>query len=149
MKSLTQFLIATAFLIFVIGIAWFFFSARIQQPAQILPAVINRDCAPWDGSAFTVSIPISDGTTIVISIWTTPDINFPVTYSFPDKTMNVGNAFVLYQAGSLEQLTGTVSVRRVEDGHPVEGKFDLSAENGKQFNGQFKAEWGNEVILCG
>ena len=57
MKSLTLFYVAIGFLILVI--AWFMYSSRNQDVAQVFPATIDRDCAPWDGSAFTVSIPSS------------------------------------------------------------------------------------------
>ena len=147
MKSRTLFFTAIGLLI--LGIAIFTFSTRNQAPAQIFPATINRDCAPWDGSAFTVSIPMNDGTMIDISIWKAPDIKFPVTFSFPDNTDQVGNASYRLTSDKYEQLSGKVFFWHVDTGSAVEGKFELVAEAGRQFNGQFKAEWGNLVMMCG
>ena len=147
MKFRTPFFIAVALLIF--AIAWFTFSNRNEEPAQVFPATINRDCAPWDGAAFTVSISTNDGTIIHVSIWQSPDIKLPVTFSFPDETGQIGFAYILPEVDPLQQLRGEVSFRRVEEGIPVEGEFRFTTESGKQFQGRFKAEWGNEIIYCG
>ena len=149
MKSRTQFFIAAGLLIFLFGITWFTFSTRNQEPLQIFPATINHDCAPWDGAAFNVSIPFDDGTIIDISIWQSPDIKLPTTYSFPDETGQVGNALLRLQAGLPEQLTGRVSFPRVEQGVPVEGEFNLLTEAGQKFKGKFEAEWGDQIAMCG
>lgn len=133
----------------IISIAWYAFSRRDQVPVQFFPATINRDCAPWDGSAFSVSIPMNDGTVINISIYQSPEINHPSTFSFPDETGQIGNGLLLLPTDSSEQLTGRVSFQRVEQGIPVEGRFDLVTEAGKQFKGKFVAEWGDEIIYCG
>lgn len=147
MKSRTLFYMTIGFLI--VGIAWFIYSSRDQEPAQVFPATINRDCAPWDGAAFTVLIPYDSITTISISIWQSPDSKLPVTFSFPDETGQVGFAYVLPELDPLQQLNGEVSLWRVEEGIPVEGEFNLANESGKQFKGSFKAEWGNQVVYCG
>ena len=147
MKFRTPFFIAVTLLIF--GIAWFTFSNRNKEPAQVFPATINRDCAPWDGSAFTVSIPTNHGIIIHISIWQSPDIKRPVRFSFPDKSGQIGFAYILPEVDPLQQLSGEVSFTRVKEGIPVEGEFDLITESGKQLKGRFKAEWGNQVVYCG
>jgi len=122
---------------------------RSQASAQIFPASINRDCAPWDGSAFRVTIPMENGTSLDISIWKAPDIKFPTTFSFPDNTGQVGNASYQLSGDKYEQLSGKVFFSRVDQGSPVEGRFELIIEAGKQIKGQFKAEWGNLVVMCG
>ena len=144
MKPRTQFIITIGLLILILGITWYSFSRRNQEPAQTFPATINRDCAPWDGSAFTVSVPI-DGEIINISIWQAPDIPVPVTFSFPDDTGQIGFAYIHPD----NQLSGEVFFLRVDGESPVEGEFSLNAESGKQFNGKFKAEWGNGTAMCG
>jgi len=149
MKPRTQFLIAIGLIILILGITWYSFSTRNQEPAQIFPATINRDCAPWDGSAFTVSVPMKDGAIIYISIWQSPDIKLPARFSFPDETGQIGFAYILPELDPLQQLSGEVSFRRVEEGNPVEGEFDFTTESGKQFTGKFKAEWGNGTATCG
>ena len=147
MKPRTQFFIVIGLLI--LGIALFTFSTRNQQPVQFFPAAINRDCAPWDGSAFTVSIPYESGSIIYVSIWQSPDLKLPVTFTFPDQTGRVGNATVLLRFSYSVQLTGKVFFWHVEQGIPVEGVFDLITEAGRPLKGRFKAEWGDEIVYCG
>ena len=148
MKPRTKFLIAIGLLILILGITWISFSTRNQAAIQTFPATINRDCAPWDGSAFTVSIPM-DGEIINISIWQSPDIPVPVTFSFPDETGQTGFAYILPELDPLQQLSGEVFFLRVNAEGPVEGRFDLKDDSGKQFIGKFKAEWGNGTAMCG
>ena len=149
MKQHIQFFISIGVLILIFAITWISFSRRGQEPAQTLQATINRDCAPWDGSAFTVSVPMKDGTIIYISIWQSPDISLLVTFLLPDETGQIGFAYILPELDPLQQLSGKVSFWRVEEGIPVEGEFNLKDEGGRQFNGKFIAEWGNEIIYCG
>ena len=148
MKSRTQFLTTIGLLILILGIAWYTFSTRNQAAIQVFPATVNRDCAPWDGSAFTVSIPYDSVSTITISIWQSPDIRVPVTFSFPDKTMRVGTAYFLTELDPLEELSGKVTFWHMDRESPVEGEFDFVTESGKQFKATFKAEWGNQIVMC-
>ena len=123
MKPRTQFLIAIGLIILVLGITWYSFSTRNQVSEEIFPATINRDCAPWDGAAFTVSVPM-DGEDINISIWQSPDISLPVTFSFPDETGQVGNASLQFQVGLSQPLSGEVFFWRADAESPVEGRFN-------------------------
>jgi hypothetical protein len=124
-----------------------------SEPTPVLPATINHDCAPWDGSAFTVSIPVEEGN-INISIYQSPEIKHPVTFSFTtfsfhEGTEKIGHSLFLPVTGSPEPLTGKVFFERVEEGTTVEGEYHFSTENGKQFLGKFKAEWESEIVYCG
>jgi len=140
---------AIGLLVLLLGITWFSFSSRHQEALQTFPATVNRDCAPWDGSAFTVSIPMNVGTIINISIWQAPDIKLPVTFSFPDDTGQVGNASYQLAFGESEQLSGTVFFKHVEAASPAEGRFELATEAGQRFEGQFIADWKDDFMLCG
>jgi len=147
MKSRTFLVIAIGLLI--LGTALFTFSRRNLEPEQIYPATISRDCAPWDGAAFTVAFRYDPTTTITISIWQSPSFTFPVTFSFPDETMRVGIAYSLPELDPLEELTGKVTFWRVQHDVPVEGEFNFMTQRGQQFKGKFKAEWGNQTVMCG
>ena len=149
MSPRTTFLIAVGLIILILGITWLSYSTRNQVPPQVFSAAFNRDCAPWDGAAFTVSVPLEDGTRLQISIWQSPDIQHPVTFSFPDETGQVGFAYIPTHPDNFQQLSGDVSFQRVEIGIPVEGEFDLTAESGERFHGMFTAEWGDQVVYCG
>jgi hypothetical protein len=151
MKLKTTFLaLLLLFLIALSGI-WIFYSLTPagQTPAQTFPAIINRDCAPWDGGAFTMSFRYDPITTITISIWQSPSFPLPITFSFPDETRKAGTVYAVQELDPLEELTGKVTFWRVEQGIPVEGEFNLNAASGKHFKGKFRAEWGNEIVYCG
>jgi len=150
-KPRNQFFIIIGLLILLFGIAWFTFPKQDEGPAQVFPATVNRDCAPWDGSAFTVSIPMSAGAVIDISIYQSPDIKFPVTFSFPDETGQVGNVTARSGSanGEYEALSGEARFESVSVDHVVEGRFNFTSEGGGQFTGKFIAEWGSEIVYCG
>ncbi len=148
MKSQTSLAALLIFALTVLGGVWFFSTWGHQEPTPVFPATIRRDCAPWDGSAFTLSIPV-EGSVLGISIYQSPDIKLPVTFSFPDETGRVGNALLVLPSGSSEPLTGKVSFQRVEQGSPVEGEFNLLSDTGEQFKGKFIAEWDNQPVYCG
>jgi hypothetical protein len=135
-------------IVLLVGIAWYASPARDPEPERILPATVNLDCAPWDGSAFTISIPIHGGS-LQISIYQSPDIQHPTTFGFPDETMSVGNAVLTMPIGSAALMKGRVTLQHAEQGLPVEGTFDLVTETGEQLIGKFMAEWGDEIIYCG
>jgi hypothetical protein len=147
MKS--RILLTMAIILLLLGIALFTYSTRKQEPAQTFAATINRDCAPWDGAAFTMSFHYDPITTITISIWQSPSFRFPVTFSFPDQTGQTGFAYSLPELDPLEELTGKVTFWRVEQDVPVEGEFNFMTQRRKQFKGKFKAEWGNQIVMCG
>lgn len=122
---------------------------KTEEPTPLYPAMIDSDCAPWDGTAFTVSIPWSHAATLYVSIYQSPEIAHPVTFSFPDETMRGGNAYLLLPDGSPEQLIGKVFFERVHAGKSVRGRFDLISAGGEKFKGAFRAEWGNQMAYCG
>ena len=148
MKSQTLLYALLVFALIALGALWVFSTLETQESTPVFSATIQRDCAPWDGSAFAVSIPVA-GSVIGISIYQSPDIKLPVKFSFPDDTGQVGNALLVFPAGTPEQLTGKVSFQRVEQATPVEGEFDLLTEMGERFNGRFMAEWNNQPVYCG
>lgn len=128
MKSRTTLFVFLGLLILTLdGILLYFASPR-QEPAQVFPASVSRDCAPWDGVAFTISIPYDPVTVIYISIWQSPDTRFPSTFSFPDETGRLGNAYILHEQDPLTPLHGEISLQRVEQGMPLEGRFRFTSE---------------------
>ena|SRR6476646_5266506 len=149
MKPRNQFIIILGLVILILAVAWYTFPGRKQVLTQTLPATIQRDCAPWDGAAFTVSIPLQGGEAINISIWQAPELTSPKTFSFPDNTGHVGNASLMHLAGSAEQLSGSVFFSSVKDGSPVDGRFELSTDTGQRFAGDFHAEWDDQIVTCG
>ena len=147
----TRNILSLLFFLLVITLGWlFFFSfSSLRAPSQLYPATVHRDCAPWDGSAFTVQIPWQNGTVIDISIWQSPEINFPKTFSFPDNSAQIGNAILILPVGNPQSLSGTVSFSSANTSAPLQGRFDLQDEAGSFYKGTFQAVWQELMVLCG
>ena len=127
-------------------------SATAQAPTSA--AIAWRDCAPWDGPAFTVAVgrpgaPEVDRARpwLWISIWHPPDARRPVTYQFPDTDGKTGA--VLYRGTAFPSVTGTVTFPRLAFGEDIDGSFDLVAPGGERLAGRFRGRWSPEVALCG
>jgi hypothetical protein len=148
-KQWTSFRALIVVALVAFGTIWLISILKNEELPPLYPARIDRDCAPWDGAAFTISIPWNQAATVYISIYQSPEIIHPVTFSFPDKTMRIGNAYLPRPDGSPEQLTGKVFFAGVHTGRTVEGRFDLTSTRGEKFIGTFRAEWGNQVAYCG
>ena len=149
MKFRVELFLLDSIVIGVLGGIWLIYSRSNTEASHVFPARIDRDCAPWDGPAFTISIPDHAVTSITISIWQEPILALPVTFSFPDETMRTGRAYLQREHGPMEPLVGKVWLQRLEQGKSVEGRFNLRTERGEHFNGIFHAEWGNLVVYCG
>jgi hypothetical protein len=148
MKSQASLYALLIFALATLGALWFFFALEPQASLPVFSATIHRDCAPWDGSAFTVSIPVAKSV-IGISIYQSPAIQLPVKFAFPDNTGQVGNALLFLPAVTPEPLIGKVSFQRIDEGLPVEGEFNLRTEMGQRFKGRFRAEWNRQPVYCG
>ena len=148
MSNRTSLLIFLALITIGAGIVLFRVLGKDAEPGQTFAATIDRDCAPWDGSAFTVTVPLQD-MRISISIYQAPALQARTSFRFPDDTMKVGNALLNLPLGSPETLSGIVSFQGVVQERPVECQFDLMTNDGQRFHGKFVASWGNEVVLCG
>jgi hypothetical protein len=148
MNSRNRLYAFVALLFLLVGAIMFVLLTRAPEPVVLLPASVARDCAPWDGPAFTVSIPLEE-TVVRISIYHPPEIPRAVRFSFADDILREGHALLLLPADMTETLTGTVSFQRVEHGTPLEGRFDLSTGSGRKFRGAFLATWDNEIVYCG
>ena len=66
MKSRTLLYTLIGSFALAIGFLWSYLSTNNQENLTVLPATINRDCAPWDGAAFTMSIPYNSVSVITI-----------------------------------------------------------------------------------
>lgn len=141
-------LLVTLFVI-VLGGIFYFYSLPNQEPEKIFPATVSRDCAPWDGSAFTVAIQYDAETIVFISIWKSPDIPSSSTFELPDENQQIGEAYLLPTSGMRIELNGKVWFQRVEEGMPIEGRFRLTSERGEAYEGGFTAEWESQMVYCG
>ncbi len=113
-----------------------------------MPATVSADCAPWDGAAFTISIPYAQDT-LYISIWRSADIPAPSRFSFPEPSGRSGAAIYQTSTGQVDALRGRVNLGRVDKAHPIDGEFDLQSETGLNFYGRFSAGWDRRETYCG
>jgi len=120
-----------------------------HELTRVFPATIKRDCAPWDGAAFTVSIPYNSGSTIYISIWQSPDMKLPRIFTFPDEIGGNGSASYLIRFSYSTQLSGKVFFQSVFPDKTVKGWFDLVTEADQPLRGKFAAEWDDTQAYCG
>lgn len=148
MKSQTPLYILLVFALTLLGVLWSFPDWERQEEAPVFPATIHRDCSPGNTSAFTISIPIAKSV-IGISIYRSPDIDQPASFSFPDDTGQIGNALRLLPSSWPDQLIGKVFLQRVEPGMPVEGAFNFVTDLGERLKGRFTAEWNRQLTFCG
>lgn len=132
--------------------------ALLAAGSDPIAAVIQNDCAPWDGAAFRVSIPAAsfqthlDSANIGIAIWKSPNIPSSITFQFNDGRSAVpdSGAAVLWSAGGhAERLRGSVTFVSVSTDSPVDGAFDLTAKNGAHFSARFHATWNHQRMFCG
>jgi len=145
-RTLLYILIGLSALVIIL---WIYFTTQTAGTDVVYEAAVNRDCAPWDGMAYTITIPDQAGSVIVVFIWKSPDFHFPVTYSFPDSSGRVGTAVYQSTLDSFQPLNGKIILQPFEVGSPIDGRFNFTLEDGEQFVGSFKAIWGNQIALCG
>jgi hypothetical protein len=136
-------------LVVMAGMIWVIHSRRDQANTKVFEATINRECAPWDGAAFKVSVPYDPGSMVEISMWRSPDIKFTTAFNFADQTGKIGEAFYVSLFGTTAPLSGIVTFKQVEEDGPVQGEFNLRTDNGYRVQGKFRAIWENKTVICG
>lgn len=141
-------LLAILFVIALGGI-FYFYSLPNQEPEKIFPATVSRECAPWDGSAFTLAVQYNVDTIVYISIWQPPEIQLPSAFELPDAERQVGETYIFSESGMRIELSGKVWFQHVEEGAPIEGRFRLTSERGEAYEGGFTAEWESPTVYCG
>ncbi|MEE3716110.1 hypothetical protein V2H45_05040 [Tumidithrix elongata RA019] len=116
-------------------------------------AEIRHDCAPWDGSAFRITLTDSNDqksstTTIDVAIWQAPAFNEPVSFTLTESS-RIGRVRFVTQFGTPSVLTGQIGFKRVKESEPVEGNFDFVTKQGDRKQGTFRAIWKPNSALCG
>lgn len=126
---------------------------RAQPPGRPTAAVAELSCAPWDGPAFEVRLPLDPSAPtpqVRIAIWRSPDIGTPSVFQFPDATQELGVAQVQHDDGTFEPLSGTVSFGPLRIDQPVTGSLRLiRARGGAAIERTFRAAWMPRQFLCG
>ena len=128
--------------------------ARAAQEPRLSPAIAWRDCAPWDGPAFTVAVGREGATSVDparpwlrISIWQEAGTRHGVTYRFPDTTQKLGA--VEYGGTAFPSVNGTVTFPSAVSEEVVAGSFDFMTPDGRHLAGRFRGGWRPVAALCG
>ena len=116
---------------------------------SVSAATVNRDCGPADGPAFTVSIPLEERGTLMISIWQAPEIVTPMTFALSNPTDMTGSASLRTDADALDPVSGTITFDSVLVNSPVDGEYRLTSSSGELFEGSFSAVWVEFTSHCG
>ena len=144
----------------IIGLAFGFIpvaivSAAAQGEPAPIKAVINYSAAPWDDAAYEILIPVpklakGSDPFIRIDIWGNPESQEAKSYHFSKKGSRKEGGRAVFQVAlnksSPVTLTGTLSFRALQKGHPVSGSFEFAAPDGKTFKVTFEATWGNKPL---
>lgn len=149
MKSRRWLVLLVILFVIALGGIFYFYSLPNQEPEKLFPATVSRDCAPWDGAAFTIAVQYDPDTLVYISIWKSPNILVSSTFELPDVERQVGETYILPESGMRVELSGKVWLQRAEEGMPIEGRFRLTSERGDAYEGGFAAEWKSQTVYCG
>ncbi len=120
------------------------------------PAMVEHDCAPWDGPAFGLWIPAKDlgGTKdswISIRIWQRPEASRG-QFTFPERSPRQKGSAMLFlklpsprainwQQQPRQELVGRVRFIRISDHGDVLGELDFSSNQTIHLHGRFVARW--------
>jgi len=135
--------------------------APVQETLKIITSPVSMgSCAPWDGLAVAVMIPITleskDDTVAYINLWDPKTLdNLPRTFNFPDKSGHLGNTLLNPNIKNLtnpryEKPTATVIITSYQPGKYVDGEIELVLSNGKIIKQHFHAPWSQDhPEICG
>ena len=136
-----------------------------QDNGGISSAIVEPDCAPWDGPAFGLWIPGEElggsiNSWIYLRIWQQPEesagtFNFPhggsrqkgaVTY-FLDLASPKN---ISWQKQSRQELKGSVHFSRISKKESVLGELDFISDKNVHLRGSFAAKWVvGKQLVCG
>lgn len=128
-------------------------TAPSMRPETIAAAHIARTCAPWDGAAFSVSVPVGHGVdpaalpALQLSVWSSPQFDGERTVVFADGDDRAGLAFHVETPERTTPLTGEVTFRQAADGG-IEGTLRLKDADGRRFERRFRGRLDGGAVMC-
>ena len=124
-----------------------------QSNATPVKAVINHSVAPWDDAAYEILVPMQNVVSgsnpyVRIDIWCNPEFQKAKSFHFSKNGDNKEGGRAFFQSvldkSMPVTLTGTVSFKTLQPGHPVFGTFEFVDPDGKKFKADIEATWGNK-----
>ena len=124
------------------------------DPGQQTGGVVFKGCAPWDGAAVRISLPLDPRHAyplISVGIWRD---DLPQSFAF-DENVNHGSSesgkgVVSYcprEAACEPVKTARFTFDDSREG--VTGTYEATLSGGNTVQGSFTAEWEERIVLCG
>lgn len=129
-------------------------AAPPTRPEAVATAQIARTCAPWDGAAFTVSVPLGNDAdpaalpALQLSVWSSPQFDGERKIVFAEGDDRTGAASYAETVERATPLTGEATFRQAADGS-IEGTLRLKAADGRRFERRFRGRLGDRAVMCG
>lgn len=125
-------------------------------------ATATPSCAPWDGTAYAFTLPITGAAECTVTP-TTPWVRIEV-YDTAQVPLSAGDSYTLdntgttgagwsYPTGDLGSAvlatSGNLTIDAWTEGSGGSGSWSLTLEDGSTLEGSFDATWCPADILCG
>lgn len=129
-------------------------AGQSTRPEAVAVARIARACAPWDGAAFSVSVPLREGAdatalpALRVRVWSPPRFEHARTVVFGDGDDRTGVAQYAESEDRAMPLTGEATFRQAADGG-IEGTLRLKAADGRRFERRFRGPLDPGQVMCG
>jgi len=129
-------------------------AGQSTRPEAVAVADIARACAPWDGAAFSVSVPLREGAdpaalpALRVMVWSPPRFERERTVVFADGDDRTGVAQYAESEDRATPLTGEATFRQTADGG-LEGTLRLKAADGRRFERRFRGRLDDRRVMCG
>ena len=140
-------------------------SGKLKEAILTPLAIVEHDCAPWDGPAFGIWIPAetlggSIRSWVYLRIWQRLEDSKDL-FTFPNVSQKQKGAVMYlldlaspkdmnWQKQSRQQLKGTVRFLRVSAKENVLGELDFISEKNIHLRGRFEAKWNHDhKAVCG
>lgn len=129
-------------------------AGQTTRQEAVAVAHIARTCAPWDGAAFSVSVPLREGAdpgalpALRVMVWSPPRFEHARTVVFADGDNRTGVAQYAESEERATPLTGEATFRQAADGG-IEGTLRLIAADGRRFERRFRGPLDPGVVMCG
>jgi len=129
-------------------------AGQSTRPEAFAVADVARACAPWDGAAFSVSVPLREGAdpgalpALRVMVWSPPQFEHERTVVFADGDDRTGVAQYMEAEDRATPLTGEATFRQAADGG-IEGTLRLKAADGRRFERRFRGRLDDRMVMCG
>jgi hypothetical protein len=120
------------------------------------PALAWPDCAPWDGAATRIVIPLSAGddrasqVDLTLALYEAPQAIRGKSWTISESSANQLSVSLCPAGGPCRYATaGWIRVESGSEGSDIRGQYRVTLSDGQVLNGRFSAPLQQRVQLCG